>query len=117
MRLWFENLAFMYMVVRMVNIINEPGTFWVTNSFIWGWLLLPVLQLSELIKSDCSKNEENIKRNFRGYVGVTTIIVAIWIVTIPLWEPFIKNVLNMSNYGRYIPLGDDITTFLHPICI
>jgi Na+-driven multidrug efflux pump len=93
-----RNLAFMYMVVRMVNIINEPGTFWVTNSFIWGWLLLPVLQLSELIKSDCSKSEENITRNFRGYVGVTTIIIAIWLVTIPLWEPFIKNVLNMSNY-------------------
>lgn len=93
-----RNLAFMYMVVRMVNIINEPGTFWVTNSFIWGWLLLPVLQLSELIKSDCSKDEENIKLNFRGYVGVTTIIIAIWLVTIPLWEPFIKNVLNMSNY-------------------
>lgn len=94
-----RNLAFMYMVVRMVNIISEPGTFWVTNSFIWGWLLLPVLQLGELIKSDCSKGEENITKNFRGYVGVTTIIVAIWLVTIPLWEPFIKNVLNMSNYG------------------
>lgn len=93
-----RNLAFMYMVVRMVNIVSEPGTFWVTNSFIWGWLLLPVLQLGELIKSDCSKGEENITKNLRGYVGVTTIIVVIWLVTIPLWEPFIKNVLNMSNY-------------------
>jgi len=94
-----RNLAFMYMVVRMVNIVSEPGTFWVTNSFIWGWLLLPVLQLGELIKSDCSKREENITANFRGYLGVTTIIVTIWLVTIPLWEPFIKNVLNMSNYA------------------
>ncbi|UGV39836.1 hypothetical protein J7W08_06800 [Methanococcoides orientis] len=93
-----RNIAFMFMVVRMVNIISEPGTFWVTNSFIWGWLLLPVLQLSELIKSDCSKSEENITRNFRGYMGITTIIIAAWLVTIPLWEPFIKNVMNMGNY-------------------
>lgn len=93
-----RNVAFMFMVVRMVNIISEPGTFWVTNSFIWGWLLLPVLQLSELIKSDCSKSEENITKNFRGYMGITTIIIAAWLLTIPLWEPFIKNVMNMGNY-------------------
>ena len=99
-----RNLAFMYMIVRMVNIISEPGTFWVTNSFIWGWLLLPVIQLSELIKRDSSECEDNIHNNFRGYVGITTIIIAIWLVTIPLWEPFIKNVLNMSNYGEILHL-------------
>ena len=47
-----RNLAFMLMIVRMVNVVGEQGTFWVANNFIWGWLLLPVLQLGELIKAD-----------------------------------------------------------------
>lgn len=47
-----RNLAYMLMVVRMVNVVNEQGTYWVANNFIWGWLLLPVTQLAELIKRD-----------------------------------------------------------------
>ena len=46
----------MLMIVRMVNVVGEQGTFWVANNFIWGWLLLPVLQLGELIKSDCGED-------------------------------------------------------------
>ena len=45
-----RNVAYMLMVSRMVNMVGEQGTYWVANNFIWGWLLLPVLQLGELIK-------------------------------------------------------------------
>ena len=34
-----RNVAYMLMVVRMVNVVNEQGTYWVANNFIWGWLL------------------------------------------------------------------------------
>ncbi len=40
-----RNLAYMLMISRMVNMVGEQGTYWVANNFIWGWLLLPVLQL------------------------------------------------------------------------
>ena len=42
-----RNFAYMFMIVRMVNIVSEQGTYWVANNFIWGWLLLPILQLQE----------------------------------------------------------------------
>ena len=45
-----RNIAYMLMVSRLVNIVGEQGTYWVANNFIWGWLLLPILQLGELIK-------------------------------------------------------------------
>ena len=45
-----RNVAYMVMIARMVNVVGEQGTYWVANNFIWGWLLLPVLQLGELIK-------------------------------------------------------------------
>ena len=93
-----RNIAFMLMVVRMVNVVGEQGTFWVANNFIWGWLLLPILQLGQLIKRDCGESgEKAIKEKTLGYFGVTTIIVILWVITIPLWEPFIKYVMNIDN--------------------
>ena len=50
-----RNLAYMVMIVRMVNVVSEQGTYWVANGFIWSWLLLPVLQLGELIKKETAK--------------------------------------------------------------
>lgn len=93
-----RNIAFMLMVVRMVNVVGEQGTFWVTNNFIWGWLLLPVLQLGALIKRDAAENGRvTIEKRTAGYVTLTAIIVLLWFVSIPVWLPFISNVMNVSN--------------------
>jgi Na+-driven multidrug efflux pump len=59
-----RNLAFMIVILRMINVVNEQGTFWVTNNFIWGWLLLPVLSLGELIKRDCAEDSDNISGKY-----------------------------------------------------
>lgn len=94
-----RNLAFMLMIVRMVNVVGEQGTFWVANNFIWGWLLLPVIQLGELVKADIGeKSYQSVKERSLGYFGITAIIVILWFLTIPLWEPFMKNVMQISNY-------------------
>jgi Na+-driven multidrug efflux pump len=93
-----RNLAFMLMIIRMVNVVGEQGTFWVANNFIWGWLLLPVLQLGELIKRDVGENESAIKDKSLGYFAITTIIVFLWAITIPLWIPFLRDFLQLSNY-------------------
>ncbi len=93
-----RNLAFTVMILRMVNVVGEQGTFWVANNFIWGWLLLPILQLGELIKRDCGENINTIKEKSLGYFTITTFIVIIWFATIPVWQPFLKNVMNISNY-------------------
>jgi len=93
-----RNIAFMLMIVRMVNVVGEQGTFWVANNFIWGWLLLPVLQLGELIKRDCGEEGFNaVKNKSLAYFSITLIIVLIWIVTIPAWEPFIRVIMNVDN--------------------
>ena len=86
------------MVIRMVNVVGEQGTFWVANNFIWGWLLLPVLQLGELVKRDCGENDLAVKDRTLGYFGITAIIVILWFISIPLWKPFLRDVLQLSNY-------------------
>lgn len=93
-----RNIAFMFMVIRMVNVVGEQGTFWVANNFIWGWLLLPVLQLGELVKRDCGESVQSINDRSLGYFGITTIIVIAWFISIPLWTPFLRDVLQLNNY-------------------
>lgn len=94
-----RNLAFMLMIVRMVNVVGEQGTFWVANNFIWGWLLLPVLQLGELVKADTGEGgNTSIKEKSIGYFTITFGIVVLWLISIPLWNPFLKNVLQLNNY-------------------
>ena len=69
-----RNIAYMLMIVRMVNMVNEQGTYWVANNFIWGYLLLPVLQLGELIKRETATDEKAVKNNSIGYFVITAII-------------------------------------------
>ncbi len=93
-----RNLAFMFMVLKLVNLVNEQGNFWVANSFIWGWILLPVLALGELIKSEVGKDKEHFRTYVSIYIKVTLLIVLLWLITLPLWSSFIQNILNINNY-------------------
>lgn len=99
-----RNAAYMAMIARMVNVVSEQGTYWVANNFIWGWLLLPVLQLGELIKREVAADRENIRRNSLGYFAATGLIVALWAVTIPLWKPFMAKVLGFGDVEKLFGL-------------
>lgn len=99
-----RNIAYMIMISRMINVVNEQGTYWVANSFIWGWLLLPVNQLGELIKQETSTNEKSIQNNTLGYFVLTIIACILWCVTIPLWKPFMANVLQFNDVDKLFDL-------------
>ena len=99
-----RNIAYMLMIVRMVNVVNEQGTYWVANGFIWGWLLLPVTQLAELIKQEISTDNRNIERNTKGYFGITCIICLVWILSIPMWKPFMRNILGYGEVDQLFSL-------------
>ena len=99
-----RNVAYMVMIVRMVNVVGEQGTYWVANNFIWGWLLLPVLQLAELMKQEIAADKENIRKNTIGYFVITVIISALWFVSIPLWKPFMTCVLGFADVNKLFEL-------------
>ena len=99
-----RNIAYMVMISRMVNVVTEQGTYWVANNFIWGWLLLPVLQLGELIKQESATDKDNIPKNFLGYLGITAIISILWFICIPLWKPFMTNVLQFTDVDKLFEL-------------
>ena len=99
-----RNVAYMVMIARMVNVVSEQGTYWVANNFIWGWLLLPVLQLGELIKQEIAADRDNLRRNTLGYLGITGMICMIWFVSIPVWKPFMTRILGFGDVDKLFSL-------------
>lgn len=99
-----RNLFYMLMVCRMVNVVGEQGTYWVANSFIWGWLLKPINALGELIKKEISSDEKAIADKTKQYFIVTLIICAIWFISIPLWKPFMQNILRFKEVDKLFTL-------------
>lgn len=51
-QIFLDNFIYAVMIVRMVNVVNESGNYWVANNFIWGWLLVPVQCFAEIIKKN-----------------------------------------------------------------
>ena len=95
---FIRNIAFMLMVVRLVNLVAEQGTYWVANNFIWNWLLLPSLALADVVKKEVGESQENIQTKTAGYLVLTGIFSALWLASIPLWKPFLLHIMNDSNY-------------------
>ena len=95
---FIRNIAFIFIVLKMINMVQEQGNFWVANSFIWGWLLLPVLALGELIKRNTGEDPTGITKQFPSYLLVTTLIMISWLATAPFWSIFIHKVMNIENY-------------------
>ena len=92
---FIDNIVYALMISRMVNLVAESGNYWVANNFIWGWLLIPISALSEIIKSDY-KEEKNT--NLSNYLMIVAFSIITWIITIPLWKPFLRYFERIDNY-------------------
>ncbi len=99
-----RNIAYILMVSRMVNMVGEQGTYWVANNFIWGWMLLPVTQLGELIKQEPATDEKTVNNNSLGYFSITAIVCALWAILIPTYKPFMKYILGYSDVDKLFGL-------------
>lgn len=95
---FLRNFAFMIMIVRMMNIVSEQGNYWIANNFIWGWLLIPGLALSDLVKQETAADKNNIRTKTFGYLILTAIFSIAWLVSVPLWKPFLQHIMNVQDY-------------------
>ena len=65
---------------------------------------MPILQLGELIKQETATDEKAVKNNSLGYFTITVGVCLLWCITIPLWKPFMQNVLNFSDVDKLFEL-------------
>lgn len=99
-----RNIAFIVMILKLVNEIDKSGVLWISNSFIWQWLLLPILALGSLIKKDTGTHQGLIGRRFNAYLILTLTCVLIWIATIPGWGFFINHIMGIDAYEDIVRL-------------
>lgn len=90
-----DNLIYALMVCKMVNMVAEQGNYWIANNFIWGWLLIPVSALGEVIKRDCKDGYLCLKQS--NYYLIISMVVILWAISIPIWTPFYRYAENLSN--------------------
>lgn len=106
---FIDNFIYAVMVCKMVNLVAEQGNYWIANNFIWGWLLIPVTALSEVIRSDCKSGYKALKRF--NYYFIACAVIVVWAMSIPLWTPFFKYAQNLSNADEIFSIVIKLTPF------
>ena len=106
---FIDNLIYAVMIGRMVNMVAEQGNYWIANNFIWGWLLIPITALSEVIRRDCKDGYENLKQF--NYYFIAAVVVAVWAITIPLWTPFFRYAENLKNASEIFSITIKLAPF------
>ncbi len=92
---FIDNFIYAIMICKMVNMVAEQGNYWIANNFIWGWLLIPISALSEIIRCDCKDGYTKLHQF--NYYFIATAVITIWAITIPLWTPFYQYAENLQN--------------------
>ncbi len=92
---FLDNIIYALMIVRMVNTVSESGNYWVSNNFIWGWLLIPITCLAEIIKKDAGENGYELKQI--NYYSITVFTLIIWFALIPTYNWFFGVVEGLTN--------------------
>lgn len=90
---FIDNIVYALMISRLLNAVFEQGNYWVANNFIWGWLLIPISALAQVIKSDVNFNKKQCLNYYLILIG----IYVIWLISIPSWQPFLTKIEKISN--------------------
>lgn len=106
---FIDNIIYALMVCKMVNMVAEQGNYWIANNFIWGWLLIPISALSEIIRRDCKDGYH--KLNQLNYYLIAAAVIAVWTITIPLWIPFFRYAENLQNASRIFSITIKLAPF------
>lgn len=92
LQIFLDNFIYALIVCRMVNAVSESGNYWVANNFIWGWLLVPVTCLVQVIQKNSLKSV-----TFHNVWKYVCAIMLVWAVTIPFWRFFIHSIMGINN--------------------
>ena len=95
---FLDNIIYALMIVRMVNAVSESGNYWVANNFIWGWLLIPITCLAEIIREDAGANGYKLKQI--NYYSITFFALIVWFSLIPTYNWFFGTVEGLDNPAR-----------------
>ena len=94
-----RNLTYSIVILRSMNLLEEAGTYWTTTTFIWSYLLLPFLPLSEVLRvkvSTSTKGQPHCEV-LAPFLLLTLVIALLWLVSIPGWRFVFSSVLQAAK--------------------
>ena len=95
---FIDNIVYALMICKLVNAVSESGNYWVANNFIWGWLLIPITCLVEIIRKDAGADGYKLKQI--NYYSITAFTLIVWFALIPSYQWFFGTVEGLDNPGR-----------------
>ncbi len=95
---FLDNIIYALMIVRMVNAVSESGNYWVANNFIWGWLLIPITCLAEIIRKDAGADGYKLKQI--NYYSIAIFSLIVWFSLIPTYNWFFGTIEGIDNPTR-----------------
>lgn len=101
-QIFLDNWIYAVMVCKMINKVSAQGNYWIANTFIWSWLLVPCTCLTDIIKRDCEENRE--KQQLKNYWKIIISIFTIWIITIPTWKYFLRYFMQVKNVEEIVKI-------------
>jgi Na+-driven multidrug efflux pump len=95
---FIDNIVYALMICRLVNVVSESGNYWVSNNFIWGWLLIPITCLAEIIRKDAGADGYKLKQ--LNYYSIAIFSILAWFALIPTYQWFFGTAQGLDNPGR-----------------
>jgi len=95
----------------MINDVAEVGNYWIANNFIWGWLLVPVIALAEIIKKESTNGCR--RESMIAYLILNGVILGVWMLTLPTWTFVFKDLMGIANPAGIL----SIVTLLVPFYV
>lgn len=83
------NIIYTLVVMKMVNEVSQMGNYWLANNFIWGWLIVPVAAIGEMLKREFYRGY----RRIWNYLALTTLVLVIWLISVPFWNFMFSDII------------------------
>ena len=92
-QVFVANLIYVLIVMKMVNEVSQMGNYWLANNFIWGWLIVPVAAVGEMVKREFYRGYARIW----NYLALTTMILVVWLISVPLWGYMFSDIIQAED--------------------
>ncbi|MBO5547994.1 MAG: hypothetical protein J5920_04465 [Candidatus Methanomethylophilaceae archaeon] len=90
---FIANLIYVLVVMKMVADVSQMSDYWLANNFIWGWLIVPVAALGDMLKREFYNGYIRIW----NYLALTFVVLAVWLVSVPFWSVLFSDVIGMED--------------------
>lgn len=93
-----RNIVYYFVILVLLNVIDNQDLYFVSNEYIWSIMLIPTLSQSTLIKQRVS-NDHN--HSLKPYF-INSILLIIFMIILLLLAPILfKHLYNLENHNTY----------------